>query len=327
VKALVWLACLLVPAATVASLCFGRLVVPPLELLHGLTSTAPVDAVARSLVLHVRLPRVLAALCVGAALSVSGATYQTVFRNPLVSPGLLGVLAGAGFGAALAIVLNLPSGAVEAAATIFGIAAAALATTVAQGFGQESLLMLVFGGMISTALFTALLSSLQYVADPEQQLPDIVFWLLGSLSAVSLSAVPRLAVVLLIGTGVLVACGRMLDALAMGDDEARSLGVPVGVVRFVVLLAATLMSVVTVSAVGMIGWVGLVVPHLARLMVGSRAVPLLGASAVLGGLFMLVCDDVARGATAQELPVGIVTDLVGVVAFLVLLRLRKGAWS
>jgi len=327
VRAASWAALLALAAGIVGSLCVGRLALSPVSVLHVLAGAGGSDAMARALVLHVRLPRVLGAVCVGAALSVSGATYQSVFRNPLVSRGLLGVLAGAGFGAALAIVTNAGPVMVEGLATVCGIGAAVFATAIARGFAEDSLLMLVFGGMISTALFTALLSGLQYVADPEQQLPDIVFWLLGSLSAVSLGQIPRLALVFAVGFGLLLACGRMLDAMALGDDEARSLGVPVAVVRGVVLLAATVMAAVTVSVVGMIGWVGLVVPHLARLLVGGRAVPLLGTSAVVGAGFMLACDDVARAASAQELPVGIVTDVLGVVAFLVVLRLRGRAWA
>ncbi|GBQ61607.1 Fe3+-siderophore ABC transporter permease [Ameyamaea chiangmaiensis NBRC 103196] len=318
----------LVIVAAALSLCVGRLTLSPVQLWTGAVRHHGADAdTAAALVWHVRLPRVLGALCVGAALSVSGATYQIVFRNPLVSPGLLGVLAGAGFGAASAIVCGQHGVTVELGAVLGGMLAAGLAILIAQLFDAESLLMLVFGGLIATALFTALLSSLQYMADPERQLPDIVFWLLGSLAAVTTGQIPPLLAVLMPGLVLLLAGARLLDALALGDDEARALGIPVRAVRLGALIVATMLSVVTVSVVGMIGWVGLVVPHLARLLVGPRAAPLLGMSALIGGLFLLVCDDIARGATRQEIPVGIVADLLGVAVFLALLRLRRVLWA
>ncbi|WP_408902402.1 FecCD family ABC transporter permease [Novacetimonas sp. GS1] len=318
--------CLLVSA------CLGRYAIAPGVIARFVVTAMGGQALPQAqydmvhaILMGARLPRIGAAVCVGAALSVSGATYQAVFRNPLVSPGLLGVLAGAGFGAALGIVNGMGTTGVQALSFAGGILAVSFGVGVARMFDAASLLMLVFGGLISSALFTALMSMLKYVADPQQQLPDIVFWLLGSLTQVDVLRLEVMAVPVLLGIVVLSACGRMLDALAMGDEEARTLGVPVTALRYGTIGIATGLSALTVSAVGMIGWIGLIIPHVARLLAGpcnARVIPL---SAGLGAIFLLVCDDLARCLSAEEIPVGLLTDLLGVVVFISVLRLlRRG---
>ncbi|ACI50323.1 transport system permease protein [Gluconacetobacter diazotrophicus PA1 5] len=284
-------------------------------------------ALLHSILIGTRLPRIAGAIVVGAALSVSGAGYQAVFRNPLVSPGLLGVLAGAGFGAAAGIVTGAGPVGMHLLSFLGGTVAVAAGVGVARLFDAASMLMLVFGGLVSTALFTALLSLLKYVADPDRQLPDIVFWLLGSLTQVAWSDLAVMAPPVLVGIVALGACGRMLDALAMGDDEARTLGVPVTALRYGVIAAATVLSALTVSVAGMIGWVGLIVPHVARLLAGPRNARVLPLSACLGGAFLLACDDLARSLSAEEIPVGLIADLLGVCVFVSVLPLIRRGWA
>lgn len=238
-----------------------------------------------NLIVEIRLPRVLAAGLIGAALSASGASFQAVFRNPLVSPGILGVLGGAGFGAALGILFSGDFLAVQISAFAMGLVAVGVGLVIANLFGAASMVTLVLGGMISGALFTSALSLVKYAADPYDQLPAIVYWMMGSLGAVDLKQLQNAAPAILGGVGALALSGRALDALSMGDDEARSLGVPVNVTRYGVIAAATLVSSLSVSLAGMIGWVGLVVPHVARLAIGPTNSRLLPASAMLGAIF------------------------------------------
>jgi iron complex transport system permease protein len=319
-------------AAMVISLALGRYPLPPVEVVQfflaqfGVLDLAPERQVfLHNLIVEIRLPRVLAAIVVGASLSISGAAYQAVFRNPLVSPGLLGVLAGAASGAALGLVFSGNWWVMQAGAFAMGVLAAGFAVGIASMFGG-SVVMLVLGGIISGALFTAILSLVKYTADPYNQLPAIVYWLMGSLASADLKDLTRLALPMTAGVLLLASLGRALDALAMGDDEARSLGVPVTAVRFLVIGAATLVSALTVSLAGMIGWVGLLVPHVARLLTGPGNVRLLPASAMLGAIFLLLADGIARNIATTEVPIGIVTELLGIPAFLVVLQRARRGW-
>jgi iron complex transport system permease protein len=315
------------------SFCIGRYPLAPRTLVGyalrsvGLVHLAPDQIqLIRSVVIDSRLPRIFGAVLVGAALSTSGGAYQAVFRNPLVSPGSLGVLSGAGFGAALAIVLGYPI-LIQPFAFAGGLAAVTCGVGVGRLFGEGSIVMLVFGGLISSALFTALLSILKYGADADNQLPDIVFWLLGSLAQIAPGQLLIMAVPLCLGVLLLSLAGRMLDALAMNDDEARTLGVPVTTLRYSVIMLATVVSALTVSLAGIIGWIGLVIPHVARLMVGPGNARLLPLSACLGAIFLLVSDDLARTLFVEEVPIGILTDLIGVVLFLCVLPRARQGWA
>lgn len=323
-----------VSAAMLVALCIGRYPLALRDILRFLGSLLGIGDLPANefdtlynLIVRIRLPRVLAAVLVGSALSVAGAAFQGVFRNPLVSPGLLGVLAGAAFGAALGIVLGLPWSGVQLLAFASGIAAVSFGVGVASLFGNGSLIMMVLGGVISSALFTSLLSMVKYAADPYNQLPAIVHWLMGSLALADLGQIGVLA--LPIGFGILALCtlGRALDALSMGDDEASALGIPVRTLRYGIVALATLISALTVSLAGIIGWVGLIVPHIARLLVGPGNAALLPTSAALGACFLLAADGLSRTVATTEIPIGIVTELVGVGVFLLVLgRVRKG-WS
>lgn len=330
-----WLvAPLLTLAAALVALSIGRYPLPPGDILRffaasaGLSSLAPEHyALLYNLIVEIRLPRVLAAILVGASLSVSGAAYQALFRNPLVSPGLLGVLAGASAGAALGIILGGSWWLVQICAFLTGLLAVTLGVGIAQLFGRGSVLMLILGGILCGALFTSLLSMVKYVADPYNELPAIVYWLMGSLGQVDLTDIGWAAVPMSLGILVLCLLGRALDALAMGDDEARALGVPVATVRLTTIAAATLISALTVAIAGMIGWVGLIVPHVARLLVGPGNARLLPVSASLGAAFLLFADTLSRNLFTTELPIGIVTELLGIPVFLLVLRRVRRGWA
>jgi iron complex transport system permease protein len=279
-----------------------------------------------NVIVEIRLPRVLAAGLVGAALATSGAAFQAVFRNPLVSPGILGVLGGASFGAALGILWFGNGALVQILAFVMGLAAVGAGAVIANLFGSASTVMLVLGGMISGALFTSMLSIVKFTADPNDQLPAIVYWLMGSFSGVNLPHAALAAGPILAGVACLVLLGRALDAMSMGDDEARSLGVPVEGVRYGVIAAATLISSLSVALAGMIGWVGLIVPHFARLALGPLNSRLLPASAMLGAIFMILADCIARVVAHSEIPIGVVTELFGIPAFVAVLRHARREW-
>ncbi|MGB3393475.1 MAG: iron ABC transporter permease [Stenotrophomonas sp.] len=294
------------------------------SLLTGASSSQP--PMATHVLLSVRLPRVLAALLVGASLAAAGAACQTLFRNPLASPGILGVSSGAGFGAALALLSGGGALALQGTAFAGGVLAVTAALFIAGHLGRYSTLVLVLAGLVVSALFQALTSALKYLADPFDTLPAIVFWLLGSLARVTL---PDLAFALpfsLLGVVVLFLLRWPTQVLEAGDDEAATLGVPVRLLRLLLIAAATLMTAAAVSIAGVIGWVGLLVPHLARLLVGPAYAQLLPASTLLGALFLLLVDGLCRAAFAAELPLGVVTAIIGAPVFVLLLaRARRQA--
>lgn len=274
----------------------------------------------QGLVMEVRLPRVLGALLVGASLSVSGAAYQALFVNPLVCPGLLGVLSGASFGAVLGMVTLGSWGAVQLSTLAGGLLAVLLALGIAWAFRAGGPLVLVLAGTISGALFSALISMVKYAADPHDKLPSIVFWLMGNLSVVDRPSVTRVVVPMILGLAALLCLARPLNALSLGDEEARALGVPVGAVRAAVIAAATVVSTLTVVLAGNIAWIGLIVPHLARLLLGADNERVLPASALLGAGWLLLVDDAARVAFPFEVPTGILTALLGVPLFALMAR-------
>ena len=283
-------------------------------------------ALLYNIIVEIRLPRVLAAILIGAALAISGASFQAVFRNPLVSPGILGVLGGASFGAALGLLLSDQWLVIQLLAFMMALLAVGFGVFIANLFGPTTMVTLVLGGIISGALFTALLSITKYTADPYNELPAIVYWLMGSLQAVQLTHITAVAIPIIAGIVVLTLLGHALDALSMGDDEARSLGVPVTAVRYGVIIMATLISALSVSIAGVIGWVGLVVPNFARLAFGPANTRLLPLSALIGSLFLLSADLITRVITPAEIPIGIVTELLGIPAFLLVLGRARRAW-
>jgi len=319
--------------AVVVDLSIGPFPVQPGEIVRFFLAWAGLDTMAderfrtlHTILIELRLPRVLTAILVGMALASSGAAFQAVFRNPLVSPGLLGVLGGAAFGGALAMVLDGSRLLVETLSFTMGLAAVAVGVTIGTMFASASMVTLVLGGLISSALFAALLSMIKYVADPLNQLPSIIYWLMGNLGQADLGRIGWSAVPILAGVAILTLCGRAIDALSMGDDEARAIGIPVTLLRYGLIAVATLISALTVSLAGMIGWVGLIVPHFARLLLGPGNARLIPASAILGAAFMVAADIVSRGVTSIEIPIGIVTELLGIPAFLIVLHRSRRGW-
>lgn len=281
----------------------------------------------RTLLIEVRLPRILAAICVGASLSVSGAAFQAMFINPLVSPGLLGVLAGASLGAALGMVMSTHWAVVQVSTFGCGLLAVGLAMLMARLYRGDRVLLLVLSGVVVSALFTALLSIVKYLADPYNQLPAIIYWLMGGFSLVSRESMTLMAPVMLLGTGVLISLSGYLNALTMGDEEARSLGLRVTRLRTVLILTATLISSLTVAVGGVIGWVGLIIPHVGRMLVGPDNRILLPVSALLGALYLLVVDNLSRLVFPVEIPLGILTSLLGIPVFALALRRGRGGWN
>jgi iron complex transport system permease protein len=272
---------------------------------------------------------VLAAVAVGAALSASGAAYQSLFRNPLVSPDILGVSSGAAFGAVVGIFLSLPVVGIEAMSFAGGLAAVLVAYAVAAAIrGRDTVLVLVLAGVVIGALFGAGIGLLKYLADPYNQLPAITFWLLGSLAAVNLGDLASLLPAVAIGVVPLALLRWQIDVMTLGEEEASALGLDTRRLRIVVVAAATLMTSAAVAASGVIGWIGLVVPHLARLVVGPAFARLLPVSILFGAGFLLVVDTLARTIGNIELPLGVLTAALGTPVFLWLLAFsRRPAWS
>lgn len=322
---------LLPVAAFLISLPLGRYPVSLTELagavlarLGLINSTVP-DAV-NTVLFGVRLPRLLTAMLVGAALSMSGAAYQGMFRNPLVSPDILGAAAGAGFGAVLGIMLAKSVIVTQLLAFGFGLAAVLVTFLVAQRLQRgDPTLVLVLTGILVGTIFTSLISIMKFLADPYDKLPAITYWLMGSLAAVTMQDLLLLLAPVALGGIVLYLMRWQLNTLSFGDEEARTLGVETGKVRTVIIVAATMMTAASVATCGMVGWVGLVIPHLARSLVGPDYKVLLPVSLFLGSTFLLLVDDLARVVGTLELPLGVVTALVGAPWFLFLLaRTRKG---
>ncbi|NCD26038.1 MAG: iron ABC transporter permease [Deltaproteobacteria bacterium] len=318
-------------AGVTISLGLGRYPVGPhdLALALGLGTESDPDRLRllRTLIVEVRLPRILAAICVGAALSVSGAAFQAMFINPLVSPGLLGVLAGASLGAALGMVLSTHWIVIQIATFACGLLAVGLAMLMARLYRGDRVLLLVLSGVVVSALFTALLSIIKYLADPYNQLPAITYWLMGGFSLVSRESMTLMAPIMGLGVGLILSLSGSLNALTMGDEEARTLGLRVARLRMVLILAATLISSLTVVVGGIIGWVGLIIPHVGRMLVGPDNRILLPVSALLGALYLLVVDNLSRLIFPVEIPLGILTSLLGIPVFALALRRSRGGWS
>jgi iron complex transport system permease protein len=309
-------ALVLLAGTLVASLSQGPLSVPPGELVTALVGPGTADA---ETAVRLRGPRALAGLLVGAGLAVAGAAFQTVFRNPLVSPDLLGVSAGAALGAATALLIGASFAFVQAASFAGGVGTVLLALAAARlGGGRDPRLSLVLCGIVAGALASAGLALVLSLADPYTQLPAISYWLLGSLSRVAPPELASAAGPALLGVVVVLSLRSRLDVLGLGDEQARALGLPAAGLRALVIGGATLTTAAAVSIAGVVGWVGLLAPHAARLVVGSEARRLLPASAVLGGTFVLLIDLAARSLGPVEVPLGLLSAAVGAPAFLAL---------
>ncbi len=281
----------------------------------------------QNIIYQIRLPRAIAAVFVGGGLAIAGAAYQGLFKNPLVSPDILGVSSGAGFGAALALLLSASSLFVQLSAFFFGIVAVTITYFLSRVYRRTPTLILVLSGIIVGAFFTALISLTKYVADPYDKLPAITFWLMGSLASVRYTELFLIAPPLLISTSILILIRWRINLLAVGDDEARTLGIDTKRMSQVIILCSTFITAGAVCIAGIIGWVGLVVPHLGRMLVGPDNKKLIPVSFLLGSSYLLVIDTIARNLMSTEIPLGILTAIIGAPFFAYLLGKRSVGWT
>jgi iron complex transport system permease protein len=313
------------------SMTTGKYGAGPVQLLDTLgaaLSGGKVDPILSTVLWNVRLPRVAAGLCIGAALAAAGATYQGLFRNPLVSPDILGVSAGASLGAVLGIFLSLSVVLIQAASFVGGLLAVAAVYAVGAAMrNRDPALTLVLAGIAIGALVGAGISLVKILADPYDQLPAITYWLLGSLTAITRGDVLSILPALILGFIPLVLLRWQMNLMALGDEEAQSIGVDTRRIRLALILSATLITSAAVSISGIIGWIGLVIPHIARMLVGPDFRRLLPASMMLGGAYLLVVDMLARSIASIEVPLGILTAAVGAPFFLWLLASGKRGWQ
>ena len=327
------IALIVLVAGLVVAFTIGRYPVSLAELLDVLWSRAlgrapSAPAAVENVVLLVRGPRVMAALLVGSALAVAGTAFQGLFRNPLVSPDILGASSGAALGAVIGIFFSLGVFGIELLAFAGGLAAVAAVYVIGSMLrSRDPILVLVLAGVVIGALLGAGVGLVKYLADPYNQLPAMTFWLLGSLAATSVSDLLPLLGPVAIGTVVLVALRWRMNVMSLPDEEARALGVSTGPLRVAIVAAATLVTSASVATSGIIGWIGLVVPHLARALVGPDFPRLLPASALLGGGFLLFIDTLARTAAPVEIPLGILTAVIGTPFFIWLLADMQRSWS
>ena len=272
---------------------------------------------------HIRLPRILSAALIGASLTAAGSVYQGMFRNPLVSPDILGVSSGAGLGAALAILSGAPGWLVQLSAFCGGVAAVALSYLVSRKSAYSQTLSLVLTGSMVMALCNAGITLIKYVSDPNSVLPQITFWLMGSLNGTSLEDLAWSAAPMAVGLAVIFALRWRINLLTLEEEEARSLGIDVRRTRLLFIAAATLLSAASVCLGGLIGWVGLMVPHMTRALAGADYRRLIPAGAMLGAAYLVLIDSIARSLLSLELPLGVVTSILGVPFFLYLTVRRK----
>lgn len=318
------------------SLTFGRYSVPFFDVIkilwHRLWTLTGLDRVLpmtvswtkamEKTVISIRLPRILTACLVGCSLSAAGAAFQGVFKNPMASPDILGASSGAAFGAALAILLGVSTQFITIFAFVSSILTVVLVFLIAQRAPGQRTVNLILAGIMVGSLFSAGTSYLKLVADPSNQLPAITYWLMGSLSGVRLSSILPAAIPMAAGLVPLLLLRWRLNLLSLGESEARALGVNTDLLRAVLILCATLITAASISVSGVIGWVGLVIPHLCRKLIGSDNRGLLPCSMLVGASFLLLVDDVSRNLLATEIPIGILTAVIG-APFFIWLLLRK----
>ena len=323
---------LITAVSLILSLGTGRFPVPAADVVAILASpftgeTGDISNIAESVILNIRLPRVLMAWIGGIGLGICGAVFQGVFRNPLVSPGVVGVTSGAGFGAAFAILIFGWGYMPQVFAFLFGAAALFITWTIAKKTQSHSLLVFVLSGVIVNMFFQAMISLVKFIADSEEKLPSIVYWLMGSLSSCSWKKAAVSLPIILISSIILILLRRRINLLSLGEEEVRSMGVNPGTIMSILLVTTTLSVAAVVSVAGIVGWVGLIIPHITRMLSGPDHENLIPVSALTGGIFFLIIDTIGRSVSAQEIPLGILTALIGAPLFIILLIRSKGEWN
>ena len=306
-----------------ASFLIGRYPIDPVDVIKTILCPIfpqlEVSQTITTIVFEIRLPRIIGALVVGAALAMAGSAFQGIFKNPLVSSDLLGVSNGAGFGAALAILLSGLNVVTQIFAFVFGL--------ISKSYKNGGILVLVLSGVAISAFFGALVSAVKFIADPDDKLPEIVYWLMGSLASITVDKLIMISVPIIIGVVILMLLRWRINLLSMGDEEAQALGLNPSRTRLIVIAACTLLTSAAVSVSGIIGWLGLVIPHMTRMIVGPDNKILIPASLSLGASFLLLIDNISRAVISIEIPIGILTAVIGVPIFLYLLRKGYSEWS
>lgn len=315
----------------IASLTFGKYEISKYDLLSilkdALSNKLSMDDTHTFIIFSVRLPRILMAVLIGSGLAASGAAMQAIFKNPLVSPRVLGVSAGASFGVALGILIYNNLVFIQLMAFVWGAAAVLLTYVIGKSSKSSSVIMLVLAGIIVSAVFTSLLSLVQYSADVDSELPSIIYWLMGSLSGIEIRDVGRAFLPIAISVGLLFMMRWKLNVLSLSDEEAEALGLNVRLYRILVIISSTVISATAVSMCGMIGWVGLITPHIGRMIVGTDNERLIPISIIIGGIYLLVIDNFCRLLYSTEIPLSVLTALVGAPVFGLLLKKTGGNWT
>lgn len=299
---------------------FGRYPVDASDVFNVLLGKDVSSIQLKTVILNIRLPRVMLALIVGAGLSIAGVAFQSLFGNPLATPDTLGVASGASLGAVIAIMMELPLIGVQVMAMVFGLGAVAITFMVVTKKGMLDKSSIILAGIIIGALFNALISLVKYTADVETQLPAISYWLMGSLSSANYKTLLLGAPPILIGIVVLFAVRWRMNMLSLNIDEANATGTNMRFLRFLTIILSTSITASAVSMCGQVGWVGLLVPHICRMMFGSNNSKLIPASISIGAVFLVVIDTVARSATGSEIPISVLTAILGAPFFILLLR-------
>ena len=306
-------------------LCIGRVPIHPAEVFGTITGSSQISDMTRMTIWNLRLPRILLAALTGAGLSAAGCAFQSLFANPLATPDTLGVASGASFGAALGLLLGLPLLGVQLTALLMGVAAVGLTWLAGTG-KSKGLSTVVLAGIMMGSLFNALVSLVKFIADEESQLPAITHWLMGGLNTAAFETLLLGAPPILLGILMLYLLRWRMNLLPLSEDEARSSGVNISVLRGITVLCATMITASCVSMCGQVGWVGLLVPHMCRMKFGSNHLTLLPASISFGAAFLIIVDTVARSACPQEIPISILTAIIGAPSFITLMR-KSGGWS
>ena len=312
-------------AVGLLALGIGRVSIPAGEVLAALTGRQAVSQLTRMTLWNLRLPRILLAALAGAGLSVAGCAFQSLFANPLATPDTLGVASGASFGAALGLLLGFSMVGVQLTALMMGALAVSL-TWLAGSGKNKGLSTIVLAGIMMGSLFTALVSLVKFAADEESQLPAITYWLMGGMNNADYPTLLLGAPAVIIGIAVLFVLRWRMNLLPLSEDEARSSGVNIGVLRGITVVCATMITASCVSMCGQVGWVGLLIPHMCRMKFGSNHLSLVPASISFGAAFLIIVDTVARSASAQEIPISILTAIIGAPFFILLMR-KTGGWS
>ena len=306
-------------------LCIGRVHIHPAEVFRAFAGDPQITVMTRMTLWNLRLPRILLAALTGAGLSVAGCAFQSLFANPLATPDTLGVASGASFGAALGLLLGMPLLGVQLTALLMGGAAVGMTWLAASG-KSKGLSTVVLAGIMMGSLFNALVSLVKFIADEESQLPAITYWLMGGLNNAAFETLLIGAPPILAGITMLYLLRWRMNLLPLSEDEARSSGVNIPVLRGITVVCATMVTASCVSMCGQVGWVGLLVPHMCRMKSGSNHLSLLPASISFGATFLIIVDTVARSACPQEIPISILTAIIGAPFFIILMR-KSGGWS